>query len=1053
MFISDLHIHSRFSRATSKEGDPEHLELWARKKGIHILGTGDFTHPAWREELKEKLEPAEDGLYRLKKEYQIQDKTTPDHIEPRFVVTGEISSIYKKGDKTRKVHSLLILPGLEEADMLAARLETIGNIHSDGRPILGLDCKDLLEIMLETTPEGIYVPAHIWTPHFAMFGAFSGFDSVEECFEDLTGYIHAVETGLSSDPAMNWRVSNLDRYQLISNSDAHSPGKLGREANLMDMELSYQGLEQAVQTGEGLYGTIEFFPEEGKYHYDGHRKCHLCLNPAQTQAYGGRCPVCGKKITIGVEHRVEALADRPEGYVRPQAKAYESLIPLPEIIAEVTGHSSSSVKVQRQYEEMLCGLGTEFEILREVPEEEIQKQAGTMMAEAIRRLRNGEVQRIPGFDGEYGTIMLFEPSELEETQGQISFFDTLGIQEKQEQKSGRQEPVFANKPIDAEEVSEAPVSKKKPELNIGQKQAVESIESVTAVIAGPGTGKTKTLISKILYLLNYRKVKPSEITAVTFTNKAAKEMQQRLQKEIGKKQAVRQIQIGTFHGICIELLRKQGVRFTIADTMLARELAEQTIREFQLKISASEFLQVCSLWKLGKIQETGDPVPDTTFFYYQNLLKEKGAMDFDDILIETVKLLEEEKVPELSNFHYLLVDEFQDISPIQYRLIQLWSQSGRELFVIGDPDQSIYGFRGSDAACFSSLQKDYPHAEVIRLTENYRSTVAIVDSAMSVIEHNQGEDRVLHAFCHDGSPVRVMEASGDMAEAVFIAKEINRQVGGMDMLDTVHGFARESERSQRGFEDIGILYRTHRQARILETCLQREGIPYVISGREDFLLEPEVRGTVCFFRSILDETDLLARGFAFKLLWNLPENILTSEIYETAKETFLPLLKRSKPVKLIQKWREVMDLKENKVTDGLEHMALCYKTTEEFFDSLSLGEEGDLMRCGGKNYKADAVTLMTLHASKGLEFPLIFLAGAEEGKIPLENGKTPVDIEEERRLFYVGMTRAKEELILTHAGQPSVFLSELPQKDIIWEKVGKKQNTEEAEQMSLFDFL
>ena len=240
---------------------------------------------------------------------------------------------------------------------------------------------------------------------------------MEECFEDLTGYIHAVETGLSSDPAMNWRVSNLDRYQLISNSDAHSPGKLGREANLMDMELSYQGLEQAVQTGEGLYGTIEFFPEEGKYHYDGHRKCHLCLNPAQTQAYGGRCPGCGKKITIGVEHRVEALADRPEGYVRPQAKAYESLIPLPEIIAEVTGHSSSSVKVQRQYEEMLCGLGTEFEILREVPEEEIQKQAGTMMAEAIRRLRNGEVQRIPGFDGEYGTIKLFEPSELEETQG------------------------------------------------------------------------------------------------------------------------------------------------------------------------------------------------------------------------------------------------------------------------------------------------------------------------------------------------------------------------------------------------------------------------------------------------------------------------------------------------------------------------------------------------------------------------------------------------------------------------------------------------------------
>lgn len=408
MFISDLHIHSRFSRATSKEGDPEHLELWARKKGIHIIGTGDFTHLAWREELKEKLEPAEDGLYKLKKEYQIKDDSTSDYIEPRFAVTGEISSIYKKGGKTRKVHSLLILPGLEDADRLSQKLDTIGNIHSDGRPILGLDCHDLLEIMLELTPHGIYVPAHIWTPHFSMFGAFSGFDSVEECFEDLTPYIHAVETGLSSDPPMNWRVSNLDRYQLISNSDAHSPAKLGREANLMDIELSYQGLEKAVQTGEGLYGTVEFYPEEGKYHYDGHRKCNLCLTPAQTKEYGGKCPVCGKKITIGVEHRIETLADREEGFVKENAKIYENLMPIPEIIAQAYGfRSCSGMKVQRQYGEMLSKLGTEFEILREIPIEDIEKKAGHRIAEGIRRVRNKEVERHPGFDGEYGSIQLF----------------------------------------------------------------------------------------------------------------------------------------------------------------------------------------------------------------------------------------------------------------------------------------------------------------------------------------------------------------------------------------------------------------------------------------------------------------------------------------------------------------------------------------------------------------------------------------------------------------------------------------------------------------------
>lgn len=416
MLLSDLHIHSRFSRATSKEGDPEHLDLWARKKGIHIIGTGDFTHPAWREELKEKLEPAEEGFYRLKKEYRIQDENTPDTIEPRFVVSGEISSIYKKMDKVRKVHSLFLLPGLEAADMLSARLELIGNIHSDGRPILGLDCRDLLELMLETTPEGIYVPAHIWTPHFAMFGAFSGFDSVEACFRDLTPYIHAVETGLSSDPPMNWRVSSLDRYQLISNSDAHSPGKLGREANLMEIEPSYPNLKKAVETGEGLYGTIEFFPEEGKYHYDGHRKCHLCLTPAQTKAYGGKCPVCGKKITIGVEHRVEELADRPEGYWDSSRKPFENLMPLPEVIAGAMGRSLASVKVQKEFQHMISVLGPEFEILRNIPIEDIQNAAGTRIAEGIYRLRKGQVERHPGFDGEYGTISLFQKHELEDAE-------------------------------------------------------------------------------------------------------------------------------------------------------------------------------------------------------------------------------------------------------------------------------------------------------------------------------------------------------------------------------------------------------------------------------------------------------------------------------------------------------------------------------------------------------------------------------------------------------------------------------------------------------------
>lgn len=406
--IADLHIHSRFSMATSKEGTPENLDFWARKKGISLIGTGDFTHPVWREELKERLVSEGNGLYRLRDEYVKEESRKFPGEGTRFVVSGEISSIYKKNGKTRKVHNVILLPGLEAADAMAQRLEKIGNIHSDGRPILGLDSHDLLEMMLDVCPEGILIPAHIWTPHFSVLGAKSGFDSVEECFEELAPYIHALETGLSSDPAMNWRISKLDRYQLVSNSDAHSPSKLGREANLLDIDCSYEGLYRAIQTGEGLEGTVEFFPEEGKYHFDGHRKCGVSLSPVEAERLGGICPVCGKKLTMGVDHRVEQLADRAEGFVKKDGKKYESLVPLPEVISACMGYSTASKKVQGCFEQLIQTLGTEFDILRNVPSEDIKSCAGERIAEGIENVRTGNVKRIPGYDGEYGKIELFD---------------------------------------------------------------------------------------------------------------------------------------------------------------------------------------------------------------------------------------------------------------------------------------------------------------------------------------------------------------------------------------------------------------------------------------------------------------------------------------------------------------------------------------------------------------------------------------------------------------------------------------------------------------------
>ena len=410
MQIADLHIHSRFSLATSRDCDVPRLDLWARRKGISLVGTGDFTHPQWRRELWQMLRRAEKGLYRLKDDFRLLCPV-PGEQPPRFVVSGEISTIYRRAGRARKVHQVILLPGLEEAEELSRRLETIGNLCGDGRPILGLDSRDLLEIVLETCPEAVFIPAHIWTPHFSMLGAFSGFQSPEECFGDLTPYVHALETGLSSDPAMNRRLSILDRYMLVSNSDAHSPAKLGREATLLSCEADYFLLKKALETGDGLAGTIEYFPEEGKYHLDGHRPCHCRLTPEETARLGGRCPVCGKKVTVGVLHRVDALADRatPAAPDRP----FECLVPLPEVLGECLGVSAASKTVQGVYLRLLEKLGPEFSILRDRSLQDVEKAAGPLLAEALRRLRAGRVIREGGYDGAYGAIRLFCPGERE----------------------------------------------------------------------------------------------------------------------------------------------------------------------------------------------------------------------------------------------------------------------------------------------------------------------------------------------------------------------------------------------------------------------------------------------------------------------------------------------------------------------------------------------------------------------------------------------------------------------------------------------------------------
>lgn len=406
-FIADLHIHSRYSRACSRDLTPENLCRWGQLKGINVIGTGDFTHPLWVEELQEKLEPADNNLLILKKGLWPDNVPQSCRGEVNFLLSTEISCIYKKDGKTRKVHALVFVPDFASALRLNSALAKIGNIRSDGRPILGLDARKLLEMVLDVSPTAMLVPAHAWTPHFSVFGAVSGFDSLEECFGDLTHHIYAIETGLSSDPAMNWRLSALDRITLISNSDAHSPAKLGREATIFDTEMSYNGIMEAIKSGKGLSGTIEFFPEEGKYHSDGHRECGMRLTPQETVQHDYRCPSCGKKVTVGVLHRVGKLADRPEGFKPPGSPSYHSIIPLQEVIAETLKVGPASKRVQQMYFNMLEKLGNEFSILLKIPTAEIAAAASPQIADAIDRMRTGNIRIEPGYDGEFGTIRIF----------------------------------------------------------------------------------------------------------------------------------------------------------------------------------------------------------------------------------------------------------------------------------------------------------------------------------------------------------------------------------------------------------------------------------------------------------------------------------------------------------------------------------------------------------------------------------------------------------------------------------------------------------------------
>jgi DNA helicase-2/ATP-dependent DNA helicase PcrA len=989
--IADLHVHSHFSIATGRQADLEHLDLWARYKGVQVVGTGDCTHPGWLKEMAAALRPAGEGVYELKPDRQLPLELAGPVWEetpaPRFVVTGEISTIYKKADRTRKVHLLLVLSSLEAAQRLSQRLARIGNIDSDGRPILGLDAGSLLELTLEIDPEGLVIPAHIWTPWFSALGAKSGFDSLEECFGQGLRQIYALETGLSSDPEMNWRVSRLDDFLLVSNSDAHSPQKLAREANLFTVPATFPELARAIRTKAGFSGTIEFFPQEGKYHLDGHRKCNLRLTPEEARNLEGRCPHCHKPLTPGVMHRVLDLADRLPGVRPPAAKPYESLIALPGILGEILETGAGAKKVFLAYFRLLEKLGPELVILRHAPLEALAQEGGSLLAYAIDKMRRREVHIAAGFDGVYGEIRLLRPEERSRVQGQAAFWSLPAPA-----------PVSPSAiSIETREPAPPPITslsantenrKQKTEnsllgdplltgLNEAQRAAVLHQGPPLIVQAGPGTGKTKALTHRLAYLLAREGVAPDQILALTFTRQAAGEMEARMHRLLPGFPGLERLTVKTFHALGHQILATHaGERRQVADEERRRSLLREAAREHGL----------------------APAILDT------QISRGKQALQYPDALEKDVGRGGQGAQPPVSSP--------KPSPPTPYR-----GRGGE--FDVEQPPSAVSPQAGAPA----------PHSPGPPLNPALLPAFRTYEAALAREGLWDYEDLLAR-------PVMLLAARPDLAAAyrerfrhilVDEYQDLNEaqyrlfrllsgpRAGIMVIGDpdqAIYGFrGARPEYFDRFREDWpqAVLYRfpeTYRlppailaAARQVRQDAGAEVAPMVTHRRGDqplALLEAASAGS---------EAQAIARQIA----------ILLGGLSHLALEEDLSL-----------RYREPAD------RTGFKDVAVLYRLHAlgpELERALSEAgipwerpREGVGPELEGLDLAAERVKLLTLHAAKGLEFAYVFIAGCEAGLLPWEQEREGcADLDEENRLFYVGLTRASRQVFLSRARVRSLW--------------------------------
>ncbi len=881
--------------------------------------------------------------------------------------------------------------------------------------------------------------------------------------------------GLSTDPPMNWMCSFLDKYTLIANSDAHSPEKLGRNANLFDTNLSYNGIINSMKSGHGdrFLGSVDFFPQEGKYHFDGHRKCNIRWSPLDTLQHDEICPVCGKKITVGVMNRIAQLADRDNVLDRKNRHPYISLIPLKEILSELEDAPPDSNKVDHRYKQLVNKAGSEFNLLLHHDVEYVRTIGGELLSEAVRRMRNREVYIQEGFDGEYGTVKVFKSGEIRNyiPSESMSLFEEPGssypavrnplplvsFDLKVYRELKCRKPRFES--VEEQSLSpERSVTGKQADMDDDQAEAVKHYNGPALIMAGPGTGKTKVLTSRVAYLIQQKNINPCSILAITFTNKAAREMKERLSAMLDK-DIMDQLRICTFHAFGLSIIKEylENSGKTSSFSLIDEDDKYQILSELgtdrsKIKEIGERISEKKQSLNYGIVE--GDESLNEIFTKYNQRLTQSDAFDFDDLICYPVQLFLEH--PDILSVYrkrieWILVDEYQDINLPQYRMIRLlMPETDSNLFVIGDPNQSIYGFRGADVRYIQMFREEYQKAYVFRLRKSYRCTDSILQASGNVLM----TDKKFLEGLKKGIKIRIAENATDKSEAEYVARTIESMIGGVGFFSIDSQVARgDQEEEIESLSDFAILCRISTQMPVLEKALKDHNIPYHKIADDPVFKQEPVKSVLDVYRFSLNPKNTVLRS---RLLKN---RIIAMNELQLLNEMIRDKDLACKLEYIINHYFE-NQFKDNELLVNLllETARKYEKNEKDFLQNILLGTGVDTWKPA-----IEAVNLMTLHASKGLEFNCVFITGCEENLMPyslFENKHA--DPEEERRLLYVGMTRAKNYLFLTNARRRflmgrdysprrSYFLDQI-ENELVETEVAyiKPKGNKDREQLELF---